>query len=343
MNDLRRLNLSDQSFSDALSSWDPTSARLAVGVRGGFVAVDIHDPVPKVIGEPNVPSRTLAWSPDGQTVVVAYDERDLQCLYSAINGEKHWQIAIGETAIDQVEWSPDGRLIAFVGDAIVVCHAQTGAIAWQRSETRRRDSNSVVIVRRDEKMAVVERGDVHEELIYPTDVSFSPDSRFVAACWGTSFRVLESATGEVVAEGVHQASALRWGSWGKPLFVDGEVRLGGTISQIVDRWARTFTFSSDGHFIAAEGDKHCLWIEDEHGPRALVGHPRTIEAMAWSSRGMLATACRDRRVRGLSRIDAELEIIGVVDDSCRGLAFSPDGLGLVIHTGKSVFLWFSDP
>ncbi len=77
-----------------------------------------------------------------------------------------------------------------------------------------------------------------------------------------------------------------------------------------------------------------------NGVRGLHGHPRTITALAWSSTGVLATACRDGVVRRLGRVDDEVEAWACLDDVLPdGLAWSPDGsLLAVCRAGEVVLL-----
>lgn len=325
---------------DALAgvlAWDPAGERLAVFGRQGLVVVHVRDSKALVLGEPRESVRSMAWSPDGSALAVAYD-RDLQRLLRAADGAEIWRASIGQAAVDPVTWSPDGRQIAFVDDEVVVCDAGSGATLWRRGEKRARRVAGVDALFDVNRVRVVERARFEEDPIEPGEVRWSPDARLLAVSWEGMFRVLGARDGEVKAEGTGAGGALFWTSWGEALFEEGESRLARCASHIVDPWARTVTFSRDGRFVAAEGKDHRLWVQDENGVRALDGHPRTIEAMAWSVNGELATACRDGVVRRLPRADGDLEPWAHFDELRRGLAWSPDGTRLAVCCADAVFV-----
>jgi WD40 repeat protein len=331
-----RLPVHYDALGGALPAWDPVGERLAVPTRGGLVVVHLREPEPLVLGGWRERARSMAWSPGGDTLAVAYDERDLQRLLRVVDCAEIWRSSIGETAVDDLTWSPDGRQVGFVGEEVVVCSAETGATLWRRGEKRTRYVAGVDARREGDRIHVVEHVRSEEDRIFPGDAQWSPDAGLLAARWGDAFRVLGARDGEVKAEGTISEGVLRWTSWGEALFEDGKNRLGKCVSRIADRWSRTTTFSRDGRFVAAEGEDHRLWIQDEHGVRAIDGHPRTIKAMAWSANGVLATACRDGMVRMLSRSDGDLEAWARLDVEYGALVWSPDGAHLAACCEGSV-------
>lgn len=324
-------------------AWDPTGTRLAVAARDKLLAVHLRGGEVLVLGEPRKDVRSMAWSPDGDSLAVAYEDRDLQQLLRTADGVELWRSSIGETAIDDVVWSPDGRLLAHVGDALVVCAAETGAVRWRREEKRTRHVPGIETRLAGAQVRVIERVRLEEDLIPCCEARWSPDGRLLMARWESGFRVLGARDGELKAGGDATRGALRWSSWGDALFQEGDNRLGECALHIVDPLARSVTFSPDGRLVAAEGNNHRLWIQDPNGVRAVTGHPRTITAMAWSARGTLATACRDGLVRRLSHSGGELETWARLDVMDGGLVWSPDGRHLAAACAESlVVLPWSD-
>lgn len=310
--------------------WDPAGTRVAAIVREGVAVIAVDSPEVLLVTGPRCEARSLVWSPDGASVVIAYDDLDLLRRVRP-DGAELWRAAIGERSIDELVWSPDGRSIACSGDALVVCDADTGAVGWSRGGLRRRMAAGMELrVEEDGTSRVVERVRFSDERACLEQVRWSPDATRVAARWDGTFQVLDAHDGAVRAEGpVAAGGVLRWGPWGEPLWAEGALRLALCRAQIEDRRARSFTFSDDGRIVAAEGDRHHLWVQDERGARALVGHPRTITALAWSARGELATACRDGEVRRVS--EGRLEPWSRLDAAVGGLVWSPGGAHLAVR------------
>jgi WD40 repeat protein len=315
----------------SLIAWDPSGARIAVIVREGVAVVRVGSSEVQMLSGPRREVSSLAWSPDGETVV-AHDNFDLRRVRVSDDAEL-WRAAIGQISVDDVLWSPDGRKIACPGDDLVVCDADTGATLWRRTEQKCQTVVSVQVRFVDDgRDRIGEQVGFADQSVCLDEARWSPDGTLVAACWDGVFRVLDGRDGAVKAEGSVKGGVMRWGPWGEAVFIDGELRLALCTARIEDRWVQFVPvfFSDDGRFVAAEGDRHCLWIQDEHGPRALVGHPRTITDMAWSSTGELATACRDGVIRHVSRRDGHIEEWSRLDEAYVSLAWSPDGTHLAV-------------
>lgn len=317
--------------------WDPAGKRLAVVVGESIGVLHLGDSALRVLDRPREEARAIAWSPDGAALVITAEDRDEQRLVRVPDGAELWRTSIGEALVDEVVWSPDGRRIAYVGDELIVCDAGTGAVLWRRREPRVRTLAGVSVTGDVGRPRFAEHVHFEEELLAPGEAHWSPDSGLLAVRWESLFRVLDARDGAVRAEGPVAGGVLRWNAGGVPLFTDGARRLAAFTSRIGDRWARTLTFSRDGRFVAAEGDNHRLWVQDEHGVRSLNGHPRTITAMAWSKDGVLATACRDRVVRRWSFAN-ELEAWANLAVQDGGLFWSPDGAHLAVCCADSIVI-----
>jgi len=323
----------------AWPAWDPTGTRLAVIPERGLAIIDLRTESVRALGDGRRAVRSMAWSPDGHSIAVALEDRDVQQLLRVDDGVELWRSAVGETAIDDVVWSPDGQRIAYVGDALVVCAAESGDVLWRR-ESRRNLLVPGVSMRRDaERVRVVEHVTAQEELIPCNEARWSSDGALIRGRWGEVRCVLAARDGEPTPEGQEFRDVL-WTGAGGALSRDSADRVSGERLRAADRRLGSVTLSPDGRFAAAEGDEHRLWVEDANCVRGLHGHPRTITALAWSSTGVLATACRDGVVRRLGRVDGEVEVWARLDDVLpEGLAWSPDGsLLAVCREGEVVFL-----
>lgn len=318
--------------------WDPSGERLAVLVRDGIAVLAVGDPEVRLLRGSHADARAIAWSRDGAALAIACEERDVQRLVRVADGAELWRASIGVTAVDEVLWSPDGRHIAFVDDELVVCAAGTGAALWRRSESRTRSVAGVAVRGDVERPRLVEHVRFERDLVTPDEALWSPDAELLAVRWGDIFRVFTASDGAVKTEGAVVGGVLRWGAGGQAVLTDGAHRLAHHTSRIVDRRARTLCFSRDGRRLAAEGDNHRLWVQDEHGVQALDGHPRTIKAIAWSASGALATACRDGLVRRWSPGDPSLQVWARLTVEDGGLSWSPDGAHLAACCADSVVL-----
>lgn len=318
--------------------WDPTGTRLAVIPETGLAIIDVRAESVRALGDGRRAVRSMAWSPDGYGIAVAHEDRDVQQLLRANDGVELWRSAVGETAIDDVVWSPDGQRIAYVGDALVVCAAESGDVLWRR-ESRRNLPVPGVSMRRDgERVRVVEHVTAQEELIPCSDARWSSDGALIQGRWGEVRCVLAARDGEPTPEDQEIRDVL-WAGAGGALSRGGADRISGERLRTADRQVGSVALSPDGRFAAAEGSEHRLWVEDANGVRALRGHPRTITALAWSRTGVLATACRDGGVRRLRRVAGEVEEWVRLDDvQPDGLAWSPDGSFLAVCCAGEVVI-----
>jgi WD40 repeat protein len=323
--------------SDAAPAWDPTSARLAVATREGLCLVPARQPGGLVVLSPPELLRSMSWSPSGELLVCAADGVDRLRAHRALDGAEVWRCSVGDVGIDELVWSPDGRHLACVGEAIVVCDGGTGAPRWRHARTHLRTSVTIDGRRGSEQARFVEVTD------FPGEVSWSFDSTLLAVRWPGAWRVLAAADGTTVAEGTlpglpaSGGDRVLWTSHGDGLFEAGSHRLGHCVL-LGDRWARSFTFSSDGRWAAAEGDAHRLIVAEGEVTRVLQGHPRTITAMGWSTDGVLATGCRDGVVRRLAMPQGNIEPWSELPARQDSLCWSPDGGLLAACCGDAVFV-----
>lgn len=318
-------------------TWHPDGTYLAVIVRDAVAIVDTATAAVRKIAGP--PARTLAWSPDRAALFVAHDDRDLQRIHSA-TGERLADLALGDAAIDELLWSPDASLVAARGDRLIVCDPD-GAVRWRRSETRRAARSDARTTLDDAgALHVADRFTLTDEPVLPAEAHWSPDAALLAVRWGERCHVY-TRSGALVAD-VPVRAALRWGPWGEPVYRGERHTLAQHPVRFTDRFARGFTLNHDGRLLAAEGDRHCLWLQDQHDARALPGHPRTITGMTWSRADVLATACRDGRVR---RVLTSGALVEWTDDAAYAeLAWSHDGARLAVcRTHSLEILALPDP
>lgn len=113
--DLLRFPVPEKPQAGVQPIWDPMGTRLAVVTQGGLVTISLQRAEVSSRGEPHTCVRSVAWSPDEKHLAVAYETLDIQQLLCAMTGEALWKSSIGETAVDEVVWSPDGQQIAYVG------------------------------------------------------------------------------------------------------------------------------------------------------------------------------------------------------------------------------------
>lgn len=241
--------------------------------------------------------RTIAWSPDGGSVVTG-DHTGTLGVWDAVTGRPQRALSAGAGWIRSVDWSPDGRWIAAGTEdgGATVRHATTLAVV-------------ACLVGHDEP--------VHE-------VRWSPDSRLVATVsHDRTLRVWDAATGRpVCAPAVHEAwvRSVSWSPDGQRLVtgaVDGRIRVWNRDGH-VDRefeghedWVDAVAWSPDGSLLASGSSDQTVRIWEAASGRTnreLHGHTDWVQAVAWSPDGQqLATVSRDRtaRVWSLSHPSAE--------------------------------------
>jgi WD40 repeat protein len=338
-----------------LPVWNQDNRRMAILTHAGIVVFDIHSKTSQILVENRQNLRSMAWSPHGETLLLAYDELDKQVLWGVADSKELWCISVGETAIDHIVWSPDGKYVALLGDQLVVCDGHSGIVMWRWSETHTRQDSRISNQVIQKQIHVVEHVNSTEEIRCPLDVQWSNDSRYLAVCWErmSLFRVYHSHNGQVKTEGNTPSNLLRWSAEGEPMFEEHDYRLETCIPRWNDPFTRTLTLSPDGRLLAAEGDQHRLWIQDNNRIQWFPGHPRTILAMQWSGKNVLATTCRDGWVRRFSLLDGDSQdgsvrgeggIYGKIEDwvhvdpRCEALVWSPNGEWLVLCCSDKLYV-----
>ena len=101
------------------------------------------------------------------------------------------------------------------------------------------------------------------------------------------------ATGPIGADDDY----LGWTTAGSEPFCDGADRLATRPTAISPRFRRSLIYTGDGAHAAAEGEQHVPWVERPTGVLRIDGHPRTLTALVLTSRGDVATGCRDGAIR----------------------------------------------
>jgi WD40 repeat protein len=294
--------------ADTRVCWAPGRNQLVTVTAKGLVIVDGERGwAVRELGE-HAYVHELAWSPDARALALASGLPGIRAI-SALDGSPLWSHVEERESVRDIRWSPDGRRVAGLGYDVFVLDAATGRLCCR-------------------SWATID------------EIEWSPDSRWLLmrGTWRGEgeFRVCDPNDGQVVLTGaVHRDHWLGWSDAGEALFSDGAARLGAVAPGFDDRRARSSTFSRDGTHAAAEGDRHVLWVQRPTGVLRVEGHPRTITGLAWSSRGDLATTCRDREVR-LVRADSEVLVSRWQTGSevyvAGGLAWSDDGAWLAVWT-----------
>jgi dipeptidyl aminopeptidase/acylaminoacyl peptidase len=294
--------------------WAPDRAELATVSAAGVTLVDAETGTVRTLGD-HGDVHALAWSPDARTLALAAESSfpGVRAI-AASDGAPPWSHEREPDCIDTLRWSPDGRWLAAVMLDAVVLDAATGRAHIRLAQTI-------------------------------DDLRWSPCSRYILVRSLShsrhvpgQFRVHAVEDGRELHGGpLADDDYLGWTDAGAELFRDGATRLGAVSTRIVDRWRRSLTYSEDGTHVAAEGDRHTLWIETPDGIRSLDGHPRTILGLAWSSRRELATGCRDGCLR-LARAEGPLERHWSAPEGERTarVAWSGDGAWLAVVTEQRV-------
>ena len=74
----------------ARPAWDPTGTRLAVIPETGLALIDLRAESVRALGDGRRAVRSMAWSPDGDGIAVALEDRDVQQLLRVDDGVELW-------------------------------------------------------------------------------------------------------------------------------------------------------------------------------------------------------------------------------------------------------------
>jgi WD40 repeat protein len=236
----------------------------------------------------------VRFSPDGSQLVTG---GGMVRLWDAATGDLRWEVAVGKGSAPYAIWSPDGRLLASSeGDGLLhVRDAATGHEVFQK-----------------------------ESDPYFHAVTFSPDSRYVAACVKElTIGVWETATGK-------EAAVLRGHTAG----------------------VRDMVFSPDGRRLASAGTypENAVRLWDVATGKQLnqgkeTGHVNDVKVLAFRSDGRrLASGSLDQTVRLWDGVNGEpLATLEGHTNYINDLAFRPNGAELVsASTDQTVRLWDTD-
>lgn len=297
--------------------WCPQDVSLALNSNDGVTLIDPQSSDVRVLGD-HGPVHEIAWSADAAWLALSAEDGGFQGarVISATHGGVRWSRELRTPRIDDLAWSPDGRALACASaDEVVVCSSESGD-EWFR------------------------------ESFMADQMTWSPCARWLLlqgrVCASTSeYLVLDGQSGRTAKHGgIAEQDHVGWTTRGDEVFREDGARVGHVRSTIVVPFRKSIVYSSDGGLAAAEGSEHTLWIERGSGPLSVLGHPRTIEALAWSPRGDLATACRDGNLRVVRRASDALEPLWHAPNgvSVRAVEWSADGAWIAARTTSDVYV-----
>ena len=277
------------------------------------------------------PARSVAFSPDGQHVVAAYE--DGAALWDVTAGAPHMELIGGKELVRSAVVSPDGQHIVTASD-------DATARAWNAA------SGEIELTLRGHEAPV-------------SYVTFSPDGQIIlTASEDHSVRLWDASSGATVAvlrghdEAVDFADFSPDGRLVVSASRDGTARLWdvatGRISQVLRGHTGPVVradFSPDGRRVVTASDDATSRIWDVATGSTLAvlsGHQGRVRTAGFSPDGERVVTSSDDRTARLRRA-ADGEVIAVLQGHERGVgavAFSPDGRRILTGTDSgAVYLW----
>ncbi|KAL3468788.1 hypothetical protein BJX99DRAFT_265822 [Aspergillus californicus] len=299
-----------------------------------YVTPQVWDPCVQVLDEHTSPVRAVTFSPDGQIIVSASDDRTVR-LWDPATGVECRTLQGHTDSVRAVAFSPDGRMVASASRdcAVRLWDPATGIKRY----TLRGHTDSV------------------------RAVAFSPDGRMVASAsrdcavllWDLATGVKRctlqghtssvnavafSPDGQTVASASDDCTVRLW---------DPAMGVERCILQGHTDWVNAVAISPDGQTAASASRDHTvrLWnLATRAERRTLQGHMSSVRAVAFSPDGqMVASASRDCTVRLWDpAIGVECRTLRGHTNWVNAVAFSPDGQIIASASDdRTVRLWDS--
>ncbi|MFH1466133.1 MAG: protein kinase [Pseudomonadota bacterium] len=334
------------------AAWSPDGRSVAAsGSDGPIRVMDTLTGAVRLIRE-SEQSFTLAWSPDGQRL--AWGEITGRVVVWDTGGwERLWEQSAHETRVDQVAFSPDGRLLAsFAGNReLRWFDAQTGEA---RGATPKQGYDPVAFGPGSDTLFVsgapsvlldLEGGQPLRSLRCPAGddgaVLMDPSGRRLAGILRAGHVPVCDAEGALLAEiptsggDIGRAGNLAFSADGRVLGIEhGEQGL--SLHDLeagvqLARWSYApfaWALRGDGQAVATADFDYSVqvWHATPRSRPPSPGHSDEIEGLAFSPDGRsLASTAWDGQVLLWDPDSGRSEPLGTHEDAARILAFSPDG------------------
>lgn len=262
----------------------------------------------------------LALSPDQKFTAFGARNSEIVKVRDLTDRTKTWTLNIGESGILDIEWSPDGVLLA-VGQ----CDGQI-------------------------KIWSVEHKMVVQELAMPglVALAFSPVGKTLAIALPNRLRIWSLSHGRELASSVEHQNLIHsvaWSATGAQIAAasaDGLLRVwavndGAQLAKFDQHSSavRAVSWSPDRRYVASGSDDTAVRIWHADGGQlqaVLTGHSAGIRTLAWSPHGSrLASGAADATIRIWDAVEGrELSHFFVGGESVKSICWSPDGTKLVV-------------